>query len=440
MAGKERIVLEEHRLSLSKEVPDQMEYTVIGGGCAAWEAVRVLLQADPAAAVTVCTDSREKPYNPMLLTYYLAGKLPEEQIFLRDAGQEFRERVRILSGSPVTALSAAERKILLNNGTVVPFEKLLIASGARASVPPVPGAGAENVFTMRTLEEARRLKNYLSGHAVRRAVVAGASMIGIKTAEALCGLGVTCCLADAADRIFPLSACPECAEMIREGLVGKGLRVRLSAMLSGIETDADGSAVRVRFRDGSEPEEADLVVLCTGVRPNIGFVNREEIRCGRGILVNARMETSVPGVYAAGDCAEGPDRMQRTERISGLLSSARAQARTAARNMAGIPDAWGGSVPHNITRFFGMLFAGIGDPDAEGETERVVRTDRHQMARIVRRDGRIVSANLLNCPELSGILLHEALRECGNAEEDCMLGFGYREFADSALKQTLRIG
>ena len=420
-------------------MPMRTNYVIIGNGCAAVQAIETIRQHDQTSRVSVVSDSTDLPYNPMLLSYYLSEKVCEKQFFLKERSFYDSHQIDLIAGSGVKQLCAKERYLLLENGIRLEFDKALIASGASAFVPPISGVDAKNVFTLRSLEATRQLKHYLDTHRVKRALVIGASMIGIKVVEYFSNAGVECCLADGAQQLFPLASCDACAQMMQRLMEQAKVKLRFSAFVEGMETDASNRAVRVNFKDGKPPEEVDVVVLCIGVRPNISFVNPEEIACDRAILVDSHMRTSVPYIYAAGDCTQGYDQLHRAQRIIGLLNNARFQARTAALNMAGQYSIYAGSLPHNVTRFMGMIFTGIGDPAAQGEIFEAAHPQANQFARIVRQDGKIVFVNLLNYPELSGILKNRVLRDCGNRPNQDVSNLGFDEFTETVLRNTLRI-
>lgn len=409
---------------------------IIGNGCAAVRAVESIRKVDAGVPITVFSESSALPYNPMLLTYLLSNKVTEKQFHLVPEDFYSTHRVQLVSGNAVTRLHAQSKRLTLAGGGEWQFDRALVASGSAAFVPPIAGANAPNVFTLRTLEGAQRLMEYLSQHSVKKALVIGASMIGIKAAEFFHQAGVECCLADGADRLFPLAACAGCAAMMRELVEQKGIRLRFSAFVEAIETDSREYAARVHFKGSSEPEEADVVVMCIGVRAKLDFVDSQEILMQQGLLVDERMRTSAPDIYAAGDCAQGNDALSGEKRVIGLLDNARFQGQTAGYNLAGRDSTYGGTMPHNITRFLGMIFAGIGDPEAEGEVVEMIRPETAQYLRIILREGRMVGINLLNHPELSGLLKSNLSRRCrGGAEQ----GPGYEEFTKAVLSRTLRI-
>ena len=181
----------------------------------------------------------------------------------------------------------------------------------------------------------------------------------------------------------------------------QGLELRLGGELCKIREN--GAGLAAYFTDSQEPVYADLILLCIGVRPNLSFVSPDEVKMSGGILVDSRMRTNQAGLYAAGDCTAGYDVFYQDNRMIGLMANARMQGRTAGRNMAGMADSYCGSTPHNITHFMGMDFVAVGEPMAEGNVFEQSLSDNRYF-RIVWEKGRLLSVNLLNMPEIAGLL------------------------------------
>jgi NADPH-dependent 2,4-dienoyl-CoA reductase/sulfur reductase-like enzyme len=211
---------------------------------------------------------------------------------------------------------------------------------------------------MRTLEDALRLRQALKTNP-HRALVVGASMVGIKLVEVFYEAGMEVCLADLAPQVFPLAASPECAEIITRYLEGKGIKLRLGAGIAGIETAKHG--LKAYFSDHEGSEEADLAVIAIGVRPNLQFLDPAQVKIDKGLVVDDHLRTSAPNLYAAGDVAQGTNLLSGEKENIGLWANASYQGRTAGRNMAGVADVYLGSIPHNIIYFMDMVFVGMGD-------------------------------------------------------------------------------
>lgn len=366
---------------------------IIGNGMAAAEACRGLRKSGFTGEVDVLAPDDLPTYNPMLVTYYAAGLIDYSAMFPGGDSNEVFDRygVRLHRRSPAVSLSAAERIVRTSDGGILRFDKCLIASGASPLIPPFDGMDSPRVMVMRTVDDAVRLKSAMEKKP-RRAVVVGASMVGAKLVELFFRAGLSVALADRADRIFPLSAHPDCSRMIEKRLAGMGITLRFSTEVSRAVETSEG--LEIFFKDDSEPLYADILMVCVGARANIDFIDRDEIDTRQGVLVNSRMESSAPGIYAAGDASQGMNLSSGVQQIVGILSNARRQGYTAGCNMAGANMEYAGELPHNIVHFLDMNFVGIGDTNRYDSCESVEEGGR--FAQVFYRDGEICGANMLD--------------------------------------------
>jgi len=192
---------------------------IIGFGCAGYSAALAARRAMPDAVIHIYSDTEEAPYNPMLTTYYVSGKIDEKAMFpMGDLEAVSRELgAEIFCSSPVKQLRAADMEIVLSDGSARRYDDIVIASGASAVVPPIGPLPEKGIYTMRTASDARRLEKALDG-SVGSTVVVGAQMVGIKLVELLTKRGIKTTLADMAPQMFPASAYPSVAEIIAKRL------------------------------------------------------------------------------------------------------------------------------------------------------------------------------------------------------------------------------
>ena len=378
------------------------QFVLIGFGCAGYHALAAIREAGCDVPVDIYTETAMPPYNPMLTTYYVAGKLPYEGMFPFGSLEDIRARydANVITGTRVASVDAAGHLVCLADGSRRQYDKILVATGATAFVPP-SFAGVEGAFCMRTVEDAVGLKKALEERTYRSAVVVGASMVGIKVAELLLKRGIEVTLADMAPHIFTLAAYPEVSAMIEERIRALGIRMVFGQALSGAEKTADG--YRVTFADGSTLD-TDLLVLNIGTRAATGILDPAQVKIERGIVVDRRMETSARGIYAAGDCCQGNNIQSGQTQIIGLWANAGVQGRVAGRNMAGVGDETDGNILHNITHFLGMDFIGLGDNRATGEVYQYHSPDHRFYLQAVLKDGWPVGFNILDNYGISGIL------------------------------------
>ena len=374
---------------------------IVGNGCAGGECIKALRESGYRGEIRLLTESRYPVSNPMLTTYYVSGKIGFDALFPYGRGQEFylKYGVEAYAESPVSALDAEQKVVYARSGQEFKYDQCLIATGATPILPPVEGADSDRVYTLRTVEDAIHLKEAMAKKP-KKAVVVGASMVGIKLMELFYDSGVEVCLADLAHHIFPLAAHPECARVIEERLKQKGIKLRFGAGIERIEEKTGG--VRAYFKDSAEGEEADLLVMCIGVKANTGFIDPKQVAVDRGILVDGHMRTSAPGLYAAGDVAQGENVLSGESQMIGLWINARYQGRTAGRNMAGKNEFFPGNIPHNITHFMGMDFVSIGDVNSYDRMEK--KQDGKRYVQLFWKDGLLTGANLLDSITESGAM------------------------------------
>lgn len=347
----------------------------------------------------------------MLTTYYASNRLPYEGMFPFGSLDAIRTRLGLNVISDVT-VRRLDRCRVITDRSAQEYDRVLISTGAYAFVPPVKGLDRipeDRVFCMRTLKDAQRLREAVDSAKYRTAIVVGASMVGIKVVEHLAGAGIATKLVDMAPYLFPLAAYPEVADELRRRIESSNpVRMLFGAGLNSL-SPADDGGVQVHLSDGSV-EQADLLVLCIGTRAATTLVDPEQIRVGRGIIVNTRMETSCPGVYAAGDCCEGLNLQSDETQIIGLWANAAKQGHTAGVNMAGGDAVHYGNILHNITHFMNIDFIGLGDNRLVGDVVEFGSPDHGLYIRAVIKDGRLAGVNILDNYRISGMLKNYFVR------------------------------
>lgn len=394
-----------------------MRYAIIGFGCAGYHCAGQIRKMDPQGSVTVFSDHSGSPYNPMLTTYYIAGLLPREGMLPFGTLDEAAARLQleIYSDCRVTRVHGKTREIQLEDGRRMKFDRILIATGASAWAPPIPGLKPGEAFSMRTMADADRLRLALNNRPIRQAVVIGASMAGIKVAELLNNRGISVTLADLAPGIFPLAACGEVAGEIERRVEQTGVSLAFGCTIESVSHE--GENLICSMTDG-RAVHAQLVVLCIGTRANTGLADPVEILINRGIVVNERMETSCPGIYAAGDCCEGTDLLAGNTKIIGLWANAGYQGGTAGLNMAGGTGYFKGNIPHNITHFMGMDFIGLGDSRQQGRILTCGSLEKGLYIRAVLTNGRLTGVNILDNYRISGAVKNYFYRQLASSPSE----------------------
>ena len=413
---------------------------IVGNGAAAAEAIRALRDKGYTGEVHLFADNEHGPYNPMLGTYVVSGAVPEERAFPFGEGRSFYDEHQVTAHlqCAVTSLDPETQSIGTTDGALYEYERCLVATGARPSLPPVTGlreavASPEApVFTIQTFEDAVRLKRALDELRSRtqkvRAAVVGASFAGVKVADALQRSGLEVVLIEREPSILPLSAHPLCAHQLEDHLLAEGYRLRLGAALASVEVRerrvhlgfgalpgvADPQRVDATGCEESETgEDVDLVVVCTGSRPALSFLKAGSVNMGVGIIVDEHMRSNVPTLYAAGDVAQGRNLLSGRHEIIGLWSSARYQGRAAGRSLAGTGPGYLGNVPSNITHVGHRLFASIGCVRNYDEMYVCSECDDYQLR--VWQDGRLAGVNLIDHCLAAGAVKQGILRAVSGA-------------------------
>lgn len=383
-----------------------MKYGIVGFGTAGYHAVKAIRRHDKTGTIDVYNNTGMAPYNPMLTTYYASGKLRYEGLFPFGDLETIKQELQIdYKKEQVKKVHAQDLSIETEQGRCV-YDKILIATGAYAFAPEIPELSADDQFLMRTVSDAERLKQRVEAGMVKHAVVVGASMVGIKVVELLNKNGIRTCLADMADRIFPLATYPDVAAAIERRVEKQGITLKFGVTIDHMEQRSEGQAAVLT--DGTE-FPADIVVLCIGTRANTELV-QGEVEINRGIIVNEQMETSAPGIYGAGDCCEGNNLENGQTQIIGLWANANHQGLTAGSNMAGVSQVFKGNILHNITHFMDMDFIGFGDNRIPGDVLEYGNLDDGLFIRLICQNGRIVGANILDNYRISGIVKNYMLR------------------------------
>lgn len=333
-------------------------YVIIGNSAAAIGCVEGIRQMDKTSSITLVSAEPHFTYSRPLISYLLWGKTDEERMKYRPADFYEKNRCRFLPGKTVVKISPQEKTVTLEDGGTLPYDKLLVAAGSRPFIPPMTGMDkVKKQFTFMSLDDARKLEAALTPEA--RVLIVGAGLIGLKCAEGIFDRVGSLTVVDLADRILPSILDETGSHMIQEYLEKKGIRFYLS---DSVEEFTDGRAC---LKSGAAVD-FDLLVMAVGVRPNVELVKEAGGAVGRGIQVDASGRTSLPDVYAAGDCTETTDITTGENRVLALLPNAYMQGECAGMHMAaGDGHLYNKAIPMNAIGFFGyhVLTAGsyIGD-------------------------------------------------------------------------------
>jgi NAD(P)H-nitrite reductase large subunit len=382
-----------------------MKHLILGAGPAGVIAAETIRKHAPHDEITLVGDEPEAPYSRMALPYLLIGNIGEAGTHLRHgAGHYDHQRIALKRGRAV-ALDGAARTVKLDSGETLAYDRLLITTGSSPATPPIPGIDGPGVRACWTLADARAIMAQATPGA--RVLQMGAGFIGCIIMEALAARGVQLSVVEMGDRMVPRMMGPTAGGMIKDWCEKKGVAVHTGARVEAIERPA-GGALRARLSNG-QTLEADLIISATGVKPNIGFLEGSAVKCLVGVLTDEHLQTSVPGVYAAGDCAEAFDKVSGKTIVSAIQPNAAEQARVAALNMVGQKTELKGVTQINVLDTLGLISASFGNWEGVAGGQHVELTEpdartggKHLSLQFA--DGKLVGCNAIGWTAHVGVM------------------------------------
>ena len=381
-----------------------MRHVILGNGPAGVVAAETIRKADPDAEITLLGDEPEPPYSRMALPYLLQKEIKEDGTYLRkDAGHFDRLRIKLISAH-AQGVDTKQRQVKLNNGAFLPYDRLLIATGAHPTKPPVAGMDALCVQTCWTLEDARRIAELAKPGA--RAVQIGAGFIGCIIMQALASMRVHLTIVEMGERMVPRMMDTVAGGMIKKWCEKKGVRVHTSARVVAMRPDMKrAGSVFVKIDSGDELP-ADLVICAAGVQPNIAFLAGSGIATDKGVLVDARMQTNMAEVFAAGDVAEAIDFSTGERAINAIQPDAVDQGRIAGLNMAGREAHAVGSLTINVLDTLGLISSSFGKwwGEIHGDSAELIDEQNFRYLSLKFKDDVLIGATSVGLTDNVGVL------------------------------------
>jgi NAD(P)H-nitrite reductase large subunit len=382
-----------------------MKHVIIGNGIAGVSAAETIRGIDPQASITLIAGETFLPYSRPMISMVLEGALPADRLPIRS--HSFYESLRIepVIGEWVGKIDVENREVETDRGARFSYDRLLIATGADPRPVRAPGRELSNIFFMRTEAHVQSMLEGLRNGA-RKALVLGGGLVGFKAAYGLMHRGLRVKLLIRSDYPLSMQVDEDAGKMLLRELINNGLEVQVGAEVIAFEGNGK---VRVALLSDGSRYECDMVVIGKGVTPAVSFLPRDKIKVDLGILVDDHLETTFPGVFAAGDVAEHFDVVRKTRWVNAIWPVAVEQGLVAGMNMAGRKVAYPGSLSRNVIRLFGMdvLTAGMVNPSENDNLSSMSqyseRTNRYR--RFVFRDDLLVGLVMVNGIEQGGVLM-----------------------------------
>jgi NAD(P)H-nitrite reductase large subunit len=378
-----------------------MRHVIIGSGPAGVVAAETLRKSDPAAEVTLLCGEGEPPYARMAIPYLLKGDIDEAGTYIRRDPHHY-ERLRIsLVQARAQAVDTAARAVDVGNGRGLPYDRLLIATGSRPSRERIPGIDLPGVQACWTLEDARAI--VAKARPGTRIVQMGAGFVGCIIMEGLLSRGVDLTILVRSGYMVRRMMKPTASGLIQRWCEAKGVKILTRTQPKGLVANGDG--LQVDLGDG-RTLSADMYLSVVGVDPNLDFLAGSGIEIGQGILVDANLQSSVPGVYAAGDVAESIDCLSGKRQLNAIQPNAVDQGRIAALNMAGRPARFKGSFVFNVLTTLGLVSSSFGEWQgvSGGDSAEMLDESRYRYLNLQFDGDRLIGANCVGFSEHIGAL------------------------------------
>ena len=368
-------------------------YVIIGNGVAAAGCIEGIRAADPDGSITVISAENHPVYCRPLISYYLEHKTDLKRICYRNESFYADHHSDVRYGTKVTEISTDAKEIALDSGEKIPYDALCVCTGSSPFVPPMQGLDTvRNKFSFMTIDDTLALEKSVTPES--SVLIVGAGLIGLKCAEGLHGRVRQITVCDLAPRVLSSILDDKCAAMMQKHLEANGIRFLLG-------TSAKEFRGSQAVMQNGETVDFDVLVLAVGVRANTALVKNAGGSVSRGILVDDACRTSLPDVYAAGDCTEYHDISSGTVKVMALMPNAYMQGHTAGVNMAGGEAVFDNAIPMNSIGFFGLHCHTAGSqPDG---CEMYEESDEAHIKRLFVRDDRLTGFMLIGQTHRTGI-------------------------------------
>ena len=379
-----------------------MIYIVVGAGPAGVVAAEHLRKFDPLANISIIGSEPEPPYSRMAIPYYLTNKIEESGTYLRKTDQYYQSRNINIVNQRVNAIDTEFNRVVTDDGAYR-YDKLLLATGASPSVPPIPGIDLPGVYNCWTLEDAREIVRLAKPGA--NVVLMGAGFIGCIILESLALREVKLTVVEMENRMVARMMNDTSGNMIKRWCEEKGVTVHTSTRAESIEQVADGK-LRVSLSSG-QALDADLVISATGVKSNMQFAVDSGLHSDQGILVNEYLQTSDADIYAAGDVCQGKDFSTGEYTVQAIQPTAVEHAKVAAGNMVrGHRSQHAGNVNMNVLDTIGLVSASFGSwmGVEGGESSELVNEKEYKYLNLQFENDVLVGASSLGLTQHVGVL------------------------------------
>jgi nitrite reductase (NADH) large subunit len=362
-----------------------MNYIIIGNGVAGTTAAENIRKYDSGGTIKIFTDEVYPFYSRIRLIEYLAGEVDLAKLQIRKSSWYETQGIQLFLNTKISNIDRDRKEVITPAGERHRFDKLLLADGSHAFVPPIPGADKKGVFTLRNIRDAGAIKEYARGK--NKALLIGGGLLGLEAANSLRKTGMKVSVVEFAPRLLPRQTDPACSALLQKRLEEMGLSFYMGA--ASKEIQGEDQVQGLLLEDGRQVE-TNLILISAGVRPNLELAQKLGLKIGKGVPVSEKMETELKDVFAAGDSIEYKGMLY------GIWPASEKQGEVAGMNMAGQDAIYGGTTLSNLLKVAGIDLLAAGDIDPDGKLEAIVDLNREKNTyrKIVIKENHIVGVLL----------------------------------------------
>lgn len=372
-----------------------MRYVIIGTGGAGVSAVEAIREYDQESEIIMISNEDVPPYSACLLLNYLFDENKRDIVFWK--GKDFYDRMNVtpILGSNVNQIQPENKKILVGDESI-DFDKLLIAAGGSVDLPSIKGIDKNGIFTFKTLSDTDNIYKWLKTQNVRNAIVLGGGLIGLDAAEGLKKHDVNVTVVEALDRVLPRMLDKEMGNLVKDILQNNGVEVKVETKITNILGDEWVQSTKLSDKTVLD---ADMIIIATGIIPNLDIAKNSGIKTNSGIIVNEYLKTNITDVYAAGDIVESVNVLTGKREPILLWSNALIQGSIAGYNMVGKNTKYSGTSNQTLIKVFETPVISHGA--FEGEEIRVFKDNIHK--KMYLKDSTIVGYVFINTMQNVGV-------------------------------------
>lgn len=370
---------------------NSLKYVIIGNSAAAVGAVEAIRKNDKTGVIVIISNESYHTYSRPLISYLLMGKTNEEKMKYRNDNFYSDNQCELKLNKTALKIDADKKRVILDDNSFESYDKLLLATGSSPFIPPIKGLEkVKNKFTFTGLDDAKALESVL--HEGSKVLIIGAGLIGLKCAEGLSKKKVEISCVDLSNRVLSSILDDDGSGIIIKHLEDNGIEFCLGRQITELENGMANldNGIGIQF---------DVLVMAVGVRPNISLIKDAGGQTGRGIFIDDRCRTSIPDIFAAGDCCESMDVSSGEIKPIALLPNAYMQGECAGMNMSGVDFIYDKAIPMNAIGLFGkhIITAGTYSGDV------FLKNDGVNYKKLFYSNNRLMGFILIGCIDKAGI-------------------------------------